>query len=959
MAVEKSPTASRRSRRVMHPVARDGDIIVMPATAGSQSTPATLPRRKRGAGVTRQRVSRASRGQANWGGIVICASACVCVCALLGWLAAPAAAATIQVTITDESTSSPLAGIDIDVYDASTSNVGGKTTDQVGFEEVTGLPAGSYVVKADASKTQYYVDEYYDNAVSLSTATPITATANQVVAIAMALQPGGLIRGTVRDTQGAALAGIDLDLEDAAGTKLAYSATSGDGNVRPVGTYELGAVPPGTYYLRTDPAYGAGTPQHYQRRYYPDAPDRTTAQPIIVVAGADQQSIDFALPAGYYIAGGATAAAGGGAPVAGLDLDVLDAATGVKITAAGGITDANGQYAIGALPPGTYKVRVDPRYPLHYLRQYFAGASDPAGATILDLASADATGVDFSVAEGAYISGLVQSAGTGTLAGIDLDVYDAFGNLLETSATSDASGQYILGPLPAGAYRVKADPVYPQPYANQYYTGSSSLAGATAVPVTPPADVAAIDFALIRGAFVSGSVTTAEPRSPSRAVARAPLGGVRIRLRDAGGALTGPTAISDAATGVFHAGPVSAGTYHVQAAPAQGLNRVGQYYAGQSTEASATDVVVADAEVTGIDFALATGGMAEGTITSSAGGPVNVAKIEVYDLAGTQYEIDQVTTLPDGTYRVDGLPNASWFLRALPPVGLGDAAQFYGQALVLEHAQVFATAAGAISGGIDVQLAAAASVTGSVVDDQSSAPLAGFDIDIWDAGWNRILLSGDQTAADGTFDIGGLPAGDYYLRVDSDPTAQQGYVDVYYDGSGGQVSDALNAGTLAMVPPAATTGLDFRLRKGGAIEGRITRDDTQNGVTGVSLRLYDGGGALVPETLSSGTNGVYHWGGLADGQYHLYAQTRVDGDGAVLLAEYYNDASNLADATAITITSGGTRAGIDIGLTVATVPALSGVSALVALGAAVAALARRRGSGAIRERERDRCASAE
>ncbi len=198
----------------------------------------------------------------------------------------------------------------------------------------------------------------------------------------------GVITGTIRDSLAQPIAGIDLDIFDvSSGVRLRRGATSAVD-----GTYQFDRLQPGTYIVRADP-----TPaQSYATQYYNGKTTQSTADVIAVTSALTTSSIDFALSSAGTISGTVTHATLG-IPLPGLDLDIYDANTLIKLVQTA-ITDSLGNYSLTNLPPGQYFVAIDPIAGQPFFAEYYNGAPTSATATSINVPiGASVTGIDFQV----------------------------------------------------------------------------------------------------------------------------------------------------------------------------------------------------------------------------------------------------------------------------------------------------------------------------------------------------------------------------------------------------------------------------------------------------------------------------------------------------------------------------------------------------------------------------------
>ena len=277
-----------------------------------------------------------------------------------------AAAGVISGTVTG-----PDGGPVADVYVGVTSSDGtvdGAFTGPDGAYGVAGLRAGTYTVHFDASNPGL-VSEYYDDALRLVDADPVTVTGGQTTAdVDAALVDGGSISGTVTGPEGP-VDGLFVQVTDGA---LSWSAASALD-----GTYTVTGLPEGSYVVQFDAGdLGLVT------EYYDDVLDADDATPVVVGVGEDRAGIDAVLARGATISGVVTGPDG---PVA----DVWVSAWGLDGIGQGGAsTAAAGTYTMTGLAPDDYRVAFLPSG--EELRpEYFDDQLSARSATVVTIAGTE------------------------------------------------------------------------------------------------------------------------------------------------------------------------------------------------------------------------------------------------------------------------------------------------------------------------------------------------------------------------------------------------------------------------------------------------------------------------------------------------------------------------------------------------------------------------------------------
>ena len=183
---------------------------------------------------------------------------------------------TISGRVTDEE-GNPLGGIFIDVLEVTDEgppfdSPGGTTTAANGTYRFPFTPAGTYVVGfTDLDGT--YVNEYYDDQLSIFDAAPVTVTAGGVTpAIDAELAVGGQLSGTVTDSEGNGLGGIEIELAREAGPDEWFGFGEEFGfQTDDDGTYQLDGLPAGAWRVGFVDQEGS-----YLSEYYDDV-DRLRA----------------------------------------------------------------------------------------------------------------------------------------------------------------------------------------------------------------------------------------------------------------------------------------------------------------------------------------------------------------------------------------------------------------------------------------------------------------------------------------------------------------------------------------------------------------------------------------------------------------------------------------------------------------------------------------------------------
>lgn len=183
---------------------------------------------------------------------------------------------------------------------------------------------------------------------------------------------------------------------------------------------------------------------------------------------------------------------------------------------------------------------------------------------------------------------------------------------------------------------------------------------------------------------------------------------------------------------------------------------------------SGTPVQVTQGAATnGVDFALARGGRILGSVRDAASGlPLRFEFVEVFNALGDRVALD--LTDGDGGHLLGGLPTGIYFALADADNHVDEL--FDGISCPLSACnptsgtQIMVTL-GNDTLNIDFDLEAGGRVAGTLTERQSDLPLDFEFVDLYDALGNFVAT--ELTGNNGSYLIGGLPAGTYFARTDT------------------------------------------------------------------------------------------------------------------------------------------------------------------------------------------------
>ena len=194
----------------------------------------------------------------------------------------------------------------VDVYDASGEYIEGSSFSADGTFAVKGLPAGSYTVRF-STWGDNYLEEWWQNASTQASATPVPVTTGQKVVISPQLDPAGAITGTVTGPSGASLLpgtyGF-IRAYDSTGTQVGYASFEADPQ-EGAGAFRIAGLTTGAYKLRV-----ISSSYRYRTQWWNLDLSSAAADPVNVVLGQTTSGINPALQSTSSVPGVPTGLAG-------------------------------------------------------------------------------------------------------------------------------------------------------------------------------------------------------------------------------------------------------------------------------------------------------------------------------------------------------------------------------------------------------------------------------------------------------------------------------------------------------------------------------------------------------------------------------------------------------------------------------------------------------------------------
>ncbi|HJQ37979.1 MAG TPA: carboxypeptidase regulatory-like domain-containing protein [Thermoanaerobaculia bacterium] len=460
-----------------------------------------------------------------------------------------------------------------------------------------------------------YATSFYPNADSFESSTLLNVQSS-TASINLTLVRGGALAGTVKSGT-TPRPNITVAAYNLSGTRRGFTRTDAAGQYRIV-------VPPGEYRVA---AYDDA--QTYAPVVYPGTvsvtADHTTTLPF---------SLTLAAKITGTIRDATTQAALQDIRVTAYDSDGNAVAT-VR-------SDAGGHYSL-AVPAGSYRLVFDDASAGVHASVYWTNAESFEMSTVLQVASGETrNAIDAAMTIGGRFEGSVIDGVLGTpVAGISVAAFNANGTT-RARTTTDAAGHYSLL-VPPGTYRLGAfDNALA--YAAMFYPQQLVFAGATPVSVAASQRVAPLDFSLLPGGRVSGTVRDA--------TTSVPVSGVTVGAFAAGTLIASATTRSD-------------GSYRLVAPHGVFTILAFDPSLRYVTSSFGSLALASGQDATGVNFSLSPGAAVSGDVHDlTTRAPLSGITVSAFDAAGT--ELASAMTRDDGTFAFV-VPAGTWRFAAADP----------------------------------------------------------------------------------------------------------------------------------------------------------------------------------------------------------------------------------------------------------------------------------------------------
>lgn len=406
------------------------------------------------------------------------------------------------------------------------------------------------------------------------------------------------------------------------------------------------------------------------------------------------------------------------------------------------------------------------------------------------------------------VSGTVTESGSGdAIANVQVGLFDETGTFLELITTA-ADGTYTFGGIVGGTYyaltssALHLDELYDDILCHPF---GCDVTNGTAISRVTGADTTGVDFALVLGGSISGTVTDD--------VSSAGLDAVTVQIYDASGLPR--EMVLTASDGTYSVGGLATGTFYARVLSPTHLDELYDDVPcafGCSVETGTGIPVALGAETSGVDFALTLGGSITGTVTDAASASaLGFEEIRVYDGSGLLRELE--ITASDGGYTAPDLPTGTYFVLASASSHVDE---LYDDISCPDGCDPttgtgVGVTAGSTTADVDFALQPFGMITGFVTKAGTGAPLSGVRVTAYDS--NARPVSTSITGGHGGYTVS-LPGSDG-LRVLAGPAAA--HASRLYGGLPFGL-DVLEGAPVAVALGTTTSGIDLELWPLGACE---------------------------------------------------------------------------------------------------------------------------------------------
>src|SRR5262245_22936452 len=292
-----------------------------------------------------------------------------------------------------------------------------------------------------------------------------------------------------------------------------------------------------------------------------------------------------------------------------------------------------------------------------------------------------------------------------------------------------------------------------------------------------------------------------------------------------------------------------------------------------------------------------------GRVTDADTGQVlQGAVVRAVPLARNLREV-QATSQSDGSYQLDLIRGQYRVLGSLP--GSDYLPRFFS-ASGDNRGDVIDVAIFSSFRIIDLKLVAGGSIAGTVLRSADLVPLGNLRV----YAFSRGSRTSTQTNSAGVSRFRALPAGNYKVQV---MPLDENYIPVYFGGS----READQSATITVARLQSISNIDFRLRSGGIISGRVFANKNREPIAGLRIVAENRTHPEPPYFANSDSQGFYSLRGLSEGVYSVEtvpARESASFRGRRYLKQFHEGQFDAGLADNLEIESGSVFTGINFAL---------------------------------------------
>ena len=459
----------------------------------------------------------------------------------------------------------------------------------------------------------------------------------------------------------------------------------------------------------------------------------------------------------------------------------------------------------------------------NYVNEWWTGGDDQSShdcdaAQSFNLPTeGSVTGQNFKLELGGSVSGMVTDSVGEPIADLWVEVFSetCWGGWSKGMHT-DENGQYSFIGLPAGNVYVRACASCDEySFIDEWWDGGAGTTdcdNAEAMPVTSGVETENINFQLVLGSNISGTVYESDGITLVEGVEV-----IAVQSDPCDNQQHVGWAQTDS-NGNYTIMRLHGGEYYLQTNNMEQLNYINEWWTGDvdpsnpDCNTAQSFTVPSEGSVTDRDFELELGGSVSGTVTDSVGEPIADLWVEVFSETCWGGWSKGMHTDENGEYSFIGLPAGDVYVRACAECnGQNYINEWWDDAAGTtncEDAVAVPVTSGVETNNINFQLELGGSVSG-MVSESGGTPIANIWVSVYsDTCWDG-YLGGATTDENGIYSILGLAAGDVYVQACGDCNGHN-YIGEWWDGAAG-ADDCDNAEAVPVTSGFETENIDFML----------------------------------------------------------------------------------------------------------------------------------------------------